>query len=94
MVAKEGVWPRLFCEFFMGVSAVEENESDGSNDSKEKSHQADDDMLFYVQNKPHSPSENEVFTLKNYEYNYKLQTSICYLLSSYLNIYTFYTVTK
>ena len=52
MVAKEGVWPGLFGEFFMGVS-VEENENCEAQDK------SDDDMLFYVQNKPHS-SDNEV----------------------------------
>ncbi|XP_066917535.1 uncharacterized protein KIAA0930 homolog [Clytia hemisphaerica] len=52
MVAKEGVWPGLFGEFFMGVS-VEENENCEAQDT------SDDDMLFYVQNKPHS-SDNEI----------------------------------
>ena len=54
MVAKEGVWTRIFCEFFMGVP-IEENE----NCEATIAQQSDDDMLFYVQNKPQS-SECEV----------------------------------
>lgn len=58
MVAKEGVWPKLFCEFFMGV-AIEES-IDSQSEANNKSHQSDDDMLFYVQTKPHIPGESEI----------------------------------
>lgn len=61
MVAKEGVWPRLFCQFFMGVVA-EDNGTDGGDLTENgMSHQTDDDMLFYVQNKPNSPDQEVRF---------------------------------
>ena len=55
MVAKEGVWTKIFCEFFMGVPIEENND----NCEAVPNHQSDDDMLFYVQNKPQS-SNSEV----------------------------------
>ena len=69
MVAKEGVWPGLFGEFFMGVS-VEENENCEAQDK------SDDDMLFYVQNKPHS-SDNEVINDKILLFQRSLLRKLC-----------------
>ncbi|XP_057289639.1 uncharacterized protein KIAA0930 homolog isoform X1 [Hydractinia symbiolongicarpus] len=49
LLAKESIWPQLYGTFYMDIIQDEENLTEKTNS---KSHQEDDDMLFYVQNKP------------------------------------------
>lgn len=57
MVAKEEVWPKLYCQFFMGVIPQELETTTEASENGIPCHRSDDDMLFYVQNKPNSPDQ-------------------------------------
>ena len=57
LIAKESIWPRLFGQYFMNIDL-----ENGDQSEKNSSQREDDDMLFYVQQKPND-GEQEVSLL-------------------------------